>query len=176
MDARVHHVQGKTELVNPADMLGLLQELHREKLALYRRHEAGARQVSSYEFNNTYQYILNREDAHVSWLRAAIEELGAVPDEALTTSPVPGATGPSAEQATFEDDARSAREFVERWQVRVEGVTHARHRKLIDLILGEVREHQRFFEHALAGRNDLLGRRPPGSGTGGGVMATRWIE
>ena len=162
--------------MTPADILALLQELHREKLTLYRRHEAGARQVSSYEFNNTYQYILNREDVHLSWLRAAIEEMGAQPDEPSTAWPVPGGSGPKAEQATIEDDANTARAFVDRWRPRVEGITHARHRKLIDIMLGEGREQQRFFEQALAGRDDLLGRRPPDSGTGGGVMATRWIE
>jgi hypothetical protein len=172
----VHHLQGKAELVNPVEILALLQELHREKLALYRRHEAGARQVSSYEFNNTYQYILNREDVHLSWLRSAIEELGAQPDEPSTPWPVPEGTGARAAQAIIEDDAKTAREFVDRWRPRIEGITHARHRKLIDLMLGEVREQQRFFEQAQAGRDDLLGRRPSGSGTGGGVMATRWIE
>jgi hypothetical protein len=172
----VYHLQGKAELVNPSDILALLQELHREKLALYRRHEAGARQVSSYEFNNTYQYILNREDVQLSWLRAAIEEMGAQPDEPSAPLPVPSGSGPKVERATIEDDARTAREFVDRWRLRGEGITRARHRKLIDLMLGEAREHQRFFEQAQAGRDDLLGRRPPGSGTGGGVMATRWIE
>jgi hypothetical protein len=47
---------------------------------------------------------------------------------------------------------------------------------LLELILGEVAEHQRFFEPAAAGRVDLLGRRPAGAGTGGGVLATRWME
>ena len=47
---------------------------------------------------------------------------------------------------------------------------------MLDVMLGEVREHQRFFEQAAAGRQDLLGRRPAGSGTGGGVLSTRWIE
>jgi hypothetical protein len=172
----VYYLQGKAELVNPADTLALLQDLHREKLAMYRRHEAGARQISSYAFNNTYQYILNREDLHLSWLRSAIEQAGAQPHEPSTPWPVPGGTGPEAAQAVIEDDARTAREFVDRWRSRVGGITQARHRKLMDLMLGEVREQQRFFEQAQAGRDDLLGRRAPGAGTGGGVMATRWIE
>ena len=172
----MYHLQGKAALVTSADMLALLQDLHREKLALYRRHEAGACQVSGYECNNMYQYVLNREDAHLSWLRSAIEEMGAQPDEQSTALPVPGGTGPKAAPAIIEDDARTAREFGDRWQPRVAGITQARHRKFVDLMLGEGREQQRLFEQAQAGRADVLGRRPPGAGTGGGVMATRWIE
>ena len=55
-------------------------------------------------------------------------------------------------------------------------MTHARHRKMLDLMLGEVAEHQRLFQQAAAGQSDLLGRRPAGAGTGGGVMPARWIE
>ena len=53
---------------------------------------------------------------------------------------------------------------------------NARHRSLLRVILGETLEHKRFFEQALAGRTDLLGRRADGAGTGGGVLPTRWIE
>ena len=45
---------------------------------------------------------------------------------------------------------------------------NARHRSLLRVILGETLEHKRFFEQALAGRTDLLGRRADGAGTGGG--------
>jgi hypothetical protein len=47
---------------------------------------------------------------------------------------------------------------------------------MLDVILGEMREHQRFFEQATAGRTDLLGRRTSGSQPVGGVLATRWVE
>ena len=43
-------------------------------------------------------------------------------------------------------------------------------------MLGEMREHQRFFEYALQGRDDLLGRRMEGASTGDGVMPVRWVE
>jgi hypothetical protein len=55
-------------------------------------------------------------------------------------------------------------------------MTHARDRKMLELVLGEVAEHQRFFAQAAGGRLDLLGRRPEGAGTGGGVLARRWVE
>jgi hypothetical protein len=47
---------------------------------------------------------------------------------------------------------------------------------MLRLMMGEMREQQRFFELALAGRTDLLGRRADGAGTGGGVLPIRWIE
>ena len=47
---------------------------------------------------------------------------------------------------------------------------------MLNVILGETLEHKRFFEQAVAGRADLLGRRAEGAGTGGGVLPTRWIR
>jgi hypothetical protein len=175
VDARLHHLQGKTELVKPADLLTLLQEFHRDKLALFRRHESGARRVSGYEFNNTYQYILAREDEHLAWLRGAIEGLAGVPDESASSVAQPSAgKSDAAARAIAEDDARTAGEFLARWQPRLAGLTHARDRRMLELILGEVAEHQRFFSQAAAGRLDLLGTRQ-GKGTGGGVLAVRWV-
>ena len=55
-------------------------------------------------------------------------------------------------------------------------LSHARHRTMLNVIIGETLEHKRFFEQAVAGRADLLGRRADGAGTGGGVLPTRWIE
>ena len=75
-----------------------------------------------------------------------------------------------------DDDARTAAEFLARWQPRVAAMTHARDRKMLELVLGEVAEHQRFFAQAAGGRADLLGRRPEGAGTGGGVLPRRWVE
>ena len=39
----------------------LLTDLAAERVALIERHEAGARVVSHYDFNNTYQYVIARE-------------------------------------------------------------------------------------------------------------------
>jgi len=163
--------------VKPADLLSLLQSFHRDKLALYRGHEAGARRVSGYEFNNTYQYVLARESAHLEWLRAAVEELGGVlEDSAAPAAAGAPVTGAEAARAALLEDVRAAGAFVAAWRPRVAEVSQARHRKMLELVIGEVAEHQRFFELAAAGRLDLLGRRPAEVGTGGGVMATRWIE
>jgi hypothetical protein len=163
--------------VKPGDRLALLQELHRDKLALVRRHQAGAARVSGYDANNAYQYVLAREDAHLQWLRRAITEMGAVPDETAVPAGLPPAgRGAGAARAVPEDDARTAGEFLARWQPRVAAFTNARDRKMLELTLGEVAEHQRFFQQAAAGRSDLLGRRPDGVGTGGGVLPARWVE
>ena len=48
---------------------------------------------------------------------------------------------------------------------------------MLRVILGETREQQRFFEQALAGRNDLLGIRTEKAGARvGAVLPTRWLE
>ena len=157
--------------MNPSDRLALLQEFYREKAALFARHQAGAEAVSAYDGNNAYQYVLAREDAHLEWLRRAISEAGG----AAGAVPAPPAL-PSGGAAVAGEDARAAAEFLERWHPRVAAMTHARDRKMLELVLGEVAEHQRFFAQAAEGSADLLGRRPDSAGTGGGVLARRWVE
>jgi hypothetical protein len=77
----------------------------------------------------------------------------------------------------FEQDAREAQEFVDRWRPRIAAMANARHARMLQLILGEVLEEKRFFEQALAGRHDLLGRRAEQLGPAHGeVLPSRWIE
>jgi hypothetical protein len=161
--------------VNPADRLALLQDLFRDKLALFRRHQAGAERVAAYDGNNAYQYVLAREDAHLEWLRRAILEAGGAADETPGAITLPEGPAAGLAGAVAADDARTAEAFVGRWQPRAAAMSHARDRKMIELMLGEVAEHQRFFAQAAAGRDDLLGRRPETAGTGGGVLARRWV-
>jgi Mn-containing catalase len=156
--------------VKPADQLALLQDFYRDRLALMNRHVEGALIVADYEFNNTYQYIIAREEVHIAWLRAAIEDLGGKVPTDIKNFPVP-----SGQASVLEDDVRQAQAFVDRWRERVERLTNARHRTMLKVVLGEVLEHKRFFEQAKAGREDLLGRRMPGASTGDGVLPTRWI-
>ena len=47
---------------------------------------------------------------------------------------------------------------------------------MLDVVLGESLEHQRLFEQAAAGFEDVLGRRTDGAGASGGVLPTRWLE
>ena len=84
--------------------------------------------------------------------------------------------GAQVQASILKEDRDGAQAFVDKWRPRVEGLSHARHRTMLNVILGETAEHRRFFEQALAGRSDLLGRRADGAGTGGGVLPTRWVE
>jgi len=156
------------------DLVALLQDFHREKLEMLLRHQAGARLVAQYDINNTYQYIVNREEVQLSWVAAALGELGAgVPADAREPD-----RGPAAADASriFDEDARDAQAFVDRWRPRVD-VINARHARMLQVILGEVLEAKRFFEQARAGRTDLLGKREEQLGPShGDVLATRWIE
>jgi hypothetical protein len=159
------------------DLLALLQEFYRDKLSILLRHADGARHVSQYDFNNTYQYILNREDAQLSWVGKAIEELGGTLPEANGVPRQAGGKGEAAARTVFDEDARDAQAFVDRWRPRIDAMTNARHAKMLHVILGEVLEQKRFFEQALAGRTDLLGKRAEQLGPSHGeVLPTRWIE
>ena len=159
------------------ELLSLLQEFYRDKLMLLLRHEAGARLVDQYDFNNTYQYIINREEAQLSWVGKAIEELGGSVEDADEPQRQASGKGDTAARTIIEEDARDAQAFVDRWRPRVEQMTNARHRGMLRVILGETLEHKRFFDQALAGNTDLLGRRPDHVGERvGHVLPTRWIE
>jgi hypothetical protein len=178
VDARLHHLQRETEFVtSQATALALIEEFHREKLAAMIQHMSHARLVGQYDANNTYQYVINRDDVQLSWLAKAITELGgAEPGQAQT--PTESITsGPASVLALFEQDARAAQAMVERWRPRVEAMTNARNRKMLQVVLGETTEQQRFFEQARAGRTDLLGKRGDPSGPAqGAVLGDRWIE
>jgi hypothetical protein len=160
------------------DLAGLLQDFHRDKLAEFLRHQAGARHIRQYDLNNTYQYFLNRDDVHLSWVGAAIADLGelvqlpgAEPEIAVLEN------DPDKWRHVVEADARAAQVFVDRWRPRIEAMTNARHRGMLRVVLGEVLEQKRSFEQALAGELDLLGRRTADVGARvGGVLPTRWIE
>jgi hypothetical protein len=176
VDPRLHHLQGEAERVT--DLLALLQAFYRDKLDAMLRHQAGARLVGGYDANNTYQYVINREDVELSWVAQAIADLGGTPPPD-GSEPSRQADGSAVEQAhrVFDEDARDAQSFVDRWSPRVATLTNARHAKMLRVILGETLEQKRFFEQARAGQLDLLGRRPDHVGPRvGSVLPTRWIE
>lgn len=167
-----------------SDLLASLQEFHRDTLAMLLRHEESAKRVTQYDVNNTYQYIVNREETHLAWVASAIAEQGGVVVEQVgqvgQVHPgrrAPSGTGTDASRQMIEEDARDSQAFVDRWRPRLAGLTNARHAKMLGLVLGEVLEQKRFFEQALAGRTDLLGRRAQQSGPAvGKVLSSRWIE
>jgi hypothetical protein len=157
-------------------MLELLREFYRDKIAERARHVANARVVPDYDFNNTYQYVIAREDTHLRWLTDAVVDLGGPLDEGVARDGEPAGKGGAAlQRAALESDRDGAQRFIDKWRSRIDGLTNARHRTMLNVILGETMEHKRFFDLALAGRTDLLGRRADGAGTGGGVMGARWV-
>jgi hypothetical protein len=168
-------VQGKAERVT--DLLPLLQEFHRDKVADFLRHQAGARLVGQYDINNTYQYIINREETQLSWVATAIIELGGTVADDGGEPDRSGSGGKTGSQTIFEEDSRAAQSFVDKWRPRVDAMANARHRGMLRVILGETLEQKRFFDQALAGDLDLLGRRTNDVGPRvGSVLSTRWIE
>ena len=159
------------------DLLPLLQAFHHEKLTMMLQHQAGARLIGQYDANNTYQYIINREEAQLTWVATAIAELGgAVIDASEPVRPAQGKSSAAA-HTIFEEDGREAQRFVERWRPRIDAMTNARQAKMLRVILGETLEQKRFFAQALACRHDLLGRRGAQLGPSfGEVLPSRWIE
>ena len=167
--------------MNQTELQQILTEFAADRVSLLERHDAGARAVSHYDFNNAYQYVISREETHLAWLQTALAELGAALPPASAAIPVPevlkvkkGDQG--AFRSILEDDARRLASFVEKWRDRVAAITHARHRLMLDVILGESREHQRIFEQAAAGIEDMLGKRTGGVARQGAVLPTRWME
>src|SRR5262245_58119964 len=132
-------MQTKTERIMAApssELLNTLRELHRDKLTIRERHVAVARHIDHYEFNNTYQYAINREDVHLAWLETAITELGGTPDQVPPVDlPSPGGKTKPGKQGAFtslvQDDAKSAGALVEKWRPRVEHIENIRHAKMV---------------------------------------------
>jgi hypothetical protein len=184
VDPLLHQLQGKTEGVTTQqhDLQAFLTEAAAERLAILQRHEAGARAVGNYDFNNTYQYIISREETHLQWLQNALAEFGAALPAAASAIAVPAAvkTGKKADAGAYrgilEDDARTLKAFVQRWRPRVEAMTHARHRTMMNVVLGESMEHNQLFEQAASGFEDVLGRRTDGAARVGEVLPSRWQE
>ena len=159
--------------MTPPELLALLQEFHSELLQLILARQAHARSVAAYDANNAYQQVLGRQDVHLQWVADAIASLGGT----VADSPSGEVANPVSEKhqgrELFEGDARSQQDFLGRWQPRAAGVSNARHRKMLELIFGEMREHLRAFQQGLEGRTDLLGRHSDGKVLSGSVMAAR---
>jgi Mn-containing catalase len=158
-----------------------LTEFAAERLALLQRHEAAARVVSNYDFNNTYQYVIAREETHLAWLQSALSELGAtLPESTLPLTTPEEPKGKKGDANRYREilaaDAKFLSAFVARWRERVASVTHARHRTMLNVVLGESLEHQRLFEQAAAGFEDVIGRRTGGVPRVGAVLPDRWQE
>ena len=159
--------------MTPAELLDVLQKLYLETLNLVQARQIIARSITDYSANNGYQQVLGRQDVHLRWLSDAIDSL----DGAASS---PGQAQENAVTAARGDvsalvlaDERSQVEFLERWTAKVPSVTNARHRKMLELILGEMKEHLRVLQQARDGRTDMLGRQAKGKVERGEVMAAR---
>lgn len=158
------------------DLQHLIRDFYLARLALLIRHEDVARHVSDYDVNNAYQNIVSREETHVSWLQHALLDLGA-PIPADPARPSVAAAGKGdAWKALAAEDARANQQFVDQWRPRVETITHARHKGMLKVVLGEMLEHKRLFDQAAAGRTDLIGTHLPINERRGVVADTRWVE
>jgi hypothetical protein len=175
MDAGLYHLQRKAKGVS-TDLQHLIREFYLARLALLMRHEDVARHVSDYDVNNAYQYIVNREETHVSWLQHALLDLqGTIPDD--PSSAVLAAPGKGdAWKKLAAEDAHANRQFVDAWRPRVEAVTNARHKGMLKVVLGEMLEHTRLFDQAAAGNTDLIGTHLAINERRGVVADRRWME
>jgi hypothetical protein len=157
--------------VSPAELLTFLNEFHRDTLALFKARQANAQSVTAYDANNGYQQVLGRQEVHLRWLADAIAALGGA--AADTPDLVSGKASRESAKSIIDADAVSQKAFVDRWSPRVATVTHARHGKMLGLILGEMKEHLRVLQQAAESRADLLGRHSDGKILRGSVMAAR---
>jgi hypothetical protein len=170
----VHHLQGKAESVSTQPLADLIRDFYLERVAMLMRHEDVAVTVTDYDINNAYQYIIAREQTHLSWLQHALLDLGA-------ESPADPARGAalSAKRDAWKsfagEDAGGNGRFVEKWRGRVEEVTNARHKGMLKVILGEMLEHKRLFEQASQGRRDLIGTSLAINDHSGDVMGARFV-
>ena len=86
---------------------------------------------------------------------------------------VSGKASRETAKSIIDADAANQKAFVDRWTPHVAAVTNARHRKMLELILGEMKEHLRVLQQAAESRADLLGRHSDGKVLRGSVMAAR---
>ena len=151
----------------------LIRDFLLQRTSLLMRHEDVAQQVPDYDINNAYQYIVAREETHLSWLQHALLDLGApLPADPPRQT---GAVGKGdAWKALAADDARANAQCVDQWRAKVDEVSHARHKGMLKVVLGEMLEHKRLFDQAAAGRQDLIGTSLAINDHSGIVMGARW--
>ena len=154
----------------------LITEFLLARTALLMRHEDVARFVTDYDINNAYQYIIAREQTHLSWLQHALLDLGAAIPGDPSRDAVSAAKGADAWKALAADDARRNAQFVDQWRPRIAPVSHARHKGMLNVVLGEMLEHKRLFDQAAAGNTALIGTSLSYNDHPGAVMGDRWVE
>lgn len=152
----------------------LLRDFYLERVALLMRHEDVALWVTDYDINNAYQYIIAREQTHLSWLQHALIDVGGPLPPDPSRGPALSVKGDGWKSLAGEDAAANAR-FVEKWRPQVESVSNARHKGMLRVILGEMLEHKRLFDQAAQGRRDLIGTSLEINDHSGDVMSARFV-
>ena len=157
--------------MTPAELLAFLQEFYRETSDLFTSRQNTARSVAGYDANNGYQQVIGRQEVHLRWLSDAIASLGGT--AADSADQISGTTSSENVKSIIDRDAGNQKAFVDRWTSIVPMITNARHRKLLELILGEMKEHLRILHQAAESRPDVLGRHADGKVLRGTVIAAR---
>ncbi len=160
--------------MSAATTADVIRDFYTERVSLLMRHEDVARTITDYDINNAYQYIVAREETHLTWLQHALLDLGAALAGDPSRGPTLTANG-DAWKSFAAEDARANAEFVEKWRPRVGAVTHARHQGMLKVILGETLEHKRLFDQAAEGRKDLIGKSLEINDHSGDVMPVRFV-
>ena len=176
----MHHLQRKAESVTPRvsasaqPLADLIRDFYLERVAQLTRHEDVAVTVTDYDINNAYQYIIAREQTHLSWLQHALLDLGGPTPAEPPRGQALQAKGDGWKRFAAEDASGNV-QFVEKWRPKVEAVTNARHKGMLKVILGEMLEHKRLFDQASQGRRDLIGKSLAINEHRGDVMPTRFV-
>jgi hypothetical protein len=160
--------------VSEPTLAELVRDFYLERVSLLMRHEDVAQLVTDYDINNGYQYIIAREQTHLSWLQHALLDLGAP----LVNDPARGNTLSAkgdAWKSFAAEDARANAQFVEKWRAKVEAVSNARQKSMLKVVLGEMMEHKRLFDQAAAGNKNLIGTSLAINDHSGDVMPVRFV-
>jgi hypothetical protein len=176
VDPGLQGLQGKAERVKPSEISRRLAELHAAKAALRDRHVAVARSIGQYDVNNTYQYVIAREDQHLAWLADAVADSGGALAPVPPADVVAQGKGDDAMRAAAREDADRLAALAAAWRDQAATISNARHRLMVELTIGETLEHARLFRQAAEGRLDVLGRRTGGERLSGSVLPARWVE
>ncbi|HET9468867.1 MAG TPA: hypothetical protein VFO48_10670 [Vicinamibacterales bacterium] len=157
--------------MTPAELQAFLNDFYRDTLELFKVRQTNAQSVAAYDANNGFQQVLGRQEVHLQWVADAIAALGGT--AADSPDQVSGKASREHAKAIIDRDAAAQGAFIEKWMPRIAAVTNARHRKMLALILGEMKEHLRVLQQAAESRTDLLGRHSDGKVLRGTVMAAR---
>lgn len=162
--------------MTPSELQQILRDFYLERLALLMRHEGVARLIGDYDVNNAYQYVINREETHISWIQHALVDMGLeIAADPARPSVTSSRKGNEAMRELTADDARGNQQFVDKWRDKIEHVTNARHRGMLRVILGEMLEHKRIFQQSSEGRTDIIGKSMAIHERRGKVLADRWV-